>query len=485
MSSATAREARPASAAQPDLPRVVGWALGSGTVLQGFNSSIIAVALVAIGSHFGDRDALPWLVSGMYVACAVASPSAGRFVDLFGPRRMYLVGLGIVLVAAVTGPFVPSVPWLVADRVVMGIGASVHFPAAMAIIRRLASDRDASGRTAIGTIALCGQTMAAIGPSIGGVVVLAFGWQGIFWVNLPLIAVSATLLLRVVPTSVDRRADRAEPRRGRVRRLLTAIDVPGLVLFVAALVLLMVGLLELDVIVAGDLLPLLWIVGSAPVWVLFVLRERRTDSPFIDVRLLVRSPTVIRTCGRGIVTFVAFYAVFYGLPQWFESARGFDAATAGLLMIPVFGTGVVSTLVATRASRRLAPRILLVLGGGAFLLAGALLAWVVTDSAPVWLLVVVGALLGVPNGFNNIGNQTVLHAGTEAASMGVASGLYRTAQYVGAALSAAVITLVLRGSVPDGGIRELGLVIATIGLVLVVLNGIAAARTRRPRTVSV
>jgi MFS family permease len=471
---------------RPPLPRGLGWALGSGTILQGFNSSIIAVALVSIGAHFGQSDdgALVWLVSGMYIACAVASPSAGRFVDLFGPRRLYLIGLGIVLAAAVAGPFMPSLPWLVADRIVMGIGASVQFPAAMAIIRRLAAEREASGRTAIGTIALCGQTLAAIGPSVGGVLVVAFGWQSIFWVNLPLVLNAAVWVLIAVPTSVDRTpapdpaAGPAADRRP-ARGFLASLDLPGLLLFVIALVCLMWGLLGLDDLVAGDPLPLVWCLASVPVWALFVIRELRAALPFVDVRLLIAAPQVLSTCGRAVVTFLAFYGVFYGLPQWLEASRGLTAAQAGLLMIPVFGTGVVSTLLATRLSAAYAPRTLLVVGGAAFAVAGALLAMTVTTQAPIWLLIVVGALLGLPNGFNNLGNQSILQIASPASGVGIASGLYRTAQYVGAALSAAVVALLLDPGSADGGIRALGAVIGVVGLALMVLNLIAGLRERR------
>ena len=229
----------PAAEVRPELPGRLGWALGSGTILQGFNSSIIAVAMVSIGVFYGNESALPWLVSGMYIACAVASPTAGRLVDLFGARRLYLAGLGIVLAGSVLGPFAPGIGELIAVRVLMGIGASIHFPAAMAIIRRSAEDRDASNRRAIGTIALCGQTMAAVGPSIGGFLVVAGGWQAIFWANIPLVAASALMVFRTVDPD-----PRPVPRSART--VLKLLDVPGLLLFVLALVALMAGLLELD-----------------------------------------------------------------------------------------------------------------------------------------------------------------------------------------------------------------------------------------------
>jgi MFS family permease len=465
-------------AGRPPLPRSLGWALGTGTILQGFNSSIIAVALVSIGVHFGDSAALPWLVSGLYIACAVASPAAGRFVDLFGARRLYLAGLAIVLAASLAGPFVPSVEWLVVDRIVLGIGASVHFPAAMAIIRQQAHALERDGRSSIGTIALCGQSMAAIGPSIGGVIVLFVGWQGIFWVNVPLVIGSAAWVLAAVPR------DRIRTRSGPVTGFLALLDPVGLTLFVAALVCTMGGLLALDGLLTGDAHGLVLLAASVPLWALFVLREKRAATPFLDIGLLIRHPELAATCGRAILTFLAFYCVFYGMPQWFEIGRGLTPAGAGLLMFPVFGVGVLSTIVATAVGRTLPPRSLLLIGGLGFLVAGVLVAVLLTPESPYWVMIVIGALLGIPNGFNNIGNQLILLQSVPSDSAGVASGLYRTAQYVGAALSSVVVAFVLAGGGLDGGgldggIAPLGQTIGVLGLILALLSVVALVRGRR------
>lgn len=457
----------PAAEVRPELPAGLGWALGSGTILQGFNSSVIAVAMLSIGVFFGNESALPWLVSGMYIACAVASPTAGRLVDLFGARRLYLAGLAIVLAGSLLGPFAPGIGELIAVRVLMGIGASIHFPAAMAIIRRSAEKSSASSRRPIGTIALCGQTMAAAGPSIGGFLVVAGGWQAIFWANIPLVALSALLVLRTVDPD-------PRPEEGRsARSVLKLLDVPGLLLFVLALVALMAGLLELSgsAWTAAALLA-----AAAALGALFAWRELNTARPFVDVRLLLRERAVLRTCGRAVLTFTAFYCVFYGLPLWFEGSRGLSPAESGALMIPVFGVGVLSTIAATAAGRKLRPRWLLFIGGTAFLLAGTVLALTWTAGTPLWLLAAVGALLGIPNGFNNVGNQSLLQASAPAGEIGVASGLYRTAQYMGAALSVVVVDAVLSAAAPGGGAPLLGVCIAAAGLVLTAVNAVGAVR---------
>lgn len=453
----------------PPLPGATAWALGSGTVLQGLNSAVIAVALVPIAEHYGSSAAIPWLVSSLYIASAVGSPTAGRLADLFGPRRVYLVGLLVIVIASLLGPFAPSVGWLVADRVLLGLGTSVQFPAAMAIIRREA-DRRASGASgAIGVVALCGQTSAALSPTVGGLVVVAAGWQGIFWINLPLVANCAFWVLRWVPADPPRPAHRPG-----------GLDLPGVALFTLALGLAMLALLSAQDGVSGPTIAA--VAACCVLFWCFVRHERRTDTAFLDLRLLADQPAILRTCGRGTVTFVAFYTVFYGVPQWLEVGRGLSPAQAGLLMFPVFGVGVLSTALAARSAARIGPRRLLVIGNAGFVLAGAVLATVAGPTSPLIVLAVANALLGVPTGFNNLGNQLTLHDACPARAAGSANGLYRTAQYIGAALSTVLVAHVVPAQAAAGAdrtgsaIRDVGLCLVVIGLVL-----LAAGLPRRAR----
>ncbi len=446
----------------------MSWALGSGTILMGLNSAIIAVALIPIASFYNDHGGIPWLVSSLYIAAAIGSPLGGRFADLFGPRRIYLLGLVIIIAASVAGPFLPSVTWLIIDRVVLGLGTSLQFPAAMAIIRQQAAAREVSAVRALGIVAVCGQTTAALGPTIGGLVTLVWGWQGIFWVNVPFVLNSLIWVLITVPRDPRGR------RSGGVRRVLAKIDPLGILLLIAALVLLMLGLLSLETHPNW-----LYLVAVAPVIAALVLWERRTASPFIDVRLFAQYPQVAMTCLRGVATFVSFYCIFYGFPQWLEEFRGMNPGEAGLLVFPTFGVGVVSTILATRLGHRFTPRVLLIVGNSAMVLAGGLIVLTIHTDAPIWLLIIAGAMMGIPNGFNNLGNQMILHSNAPEAVAGVASGLYRTSQYIGATLAAVICAFALKADSLNGGITTLGACIGGMGAALLILNLLQFRSTSR------
>ncbi|MFI7587218.1 MFS transporter [Spongisporangium articulatum] len=159
-----------------------------GALLNPVNSSMIAVALVPIGLAFGAPPAqTAWLVSGLYLATAVGQPVVGRLVDSFGPRRLYLLGTALTGVAGVLGAFAPNLPTLVIARVVLGFGTCAGFPAAMTMIRR-EGDRtgDESPAGVLTVLSVSTQTVAVVGPTLGGLLIDVGGWRTLFAVNVPL-----------------------------------------------------------------------------------------------------------------------------------------------------------------------------------------------------------------------------------------------------------------------------------------------------------
>ncbi|MFB4301466.1 MFS transporter [Actinomadura sp. NTSP31] len=107
-----------------------------GSVLNPVNSSIISVALVPIGAAFGAPPSrTAWLISALYLATAIGQPVAGRLIDLFGPRRLFLAGTALTGLAGVVGMLAPDLRTLIAARVLLGFGTCAGYPAAMSLIR--------------------------------------------------------------------------------------------------------------------------------------------------------------------------------------------------------------------------------------------------------------------------------------------------------------------------------------------------------------
>src|SRR5699024_7662773 len=170
------------------VPLRLSLGLGTGSMLQPLNASMIAVAIVAIGAHFGGLSGTAWVISGLYIATAVVSPAAGRIGVLFGPRRTYLVGLAIIAGASVLGALAPTIGVLVAARVLPGVGTAIRYPTAMPVIRR---GIEREGGTAP-------RAAASVPPAAGRIGVL-FGPRRTYLVGLAIIA-GASVLGALAPT---------------------------------------------------------------------------------------------------------------------------------------------------------------------------------------------------------------------------------------------------------------------------------------------
>ncbi|WP_288630373.1 MFS transporter [uncultured Corynebacterium sp.] len=460
---------QPLQPPRENIPSPITLALGTGIMLQALNSSMIAVAMVSIGSHFGAGAEVSWVLSAFYIATAIVSPMAGVLGVVFGARRVYLAGLVLVLIGSVLGALAPSLGVLVAGRLIIGVGVATQMPNAMTVVRVLARRNRWRTGSAISVFTVCGQAMSAVGPSLGGLLVGVAGWQSTLWINVMLVAVSGAWVIVKVP----RIAGEGRPEMGLGRRL----DIVGALLFGMTVTMLMLFLISLTDEISWWTLPLLVLFGG--VWVWWELQ--RASLLFIDLRAVAANRQLANTLGRTMVTYAAFYCLYYGLPQWFEQGAGMSVSQAGAMMFPMAVVSVGSTFVAARVIAVRGPRVVLGIGGIFLLLTGLALALVEDSSTPVWMMVIVALIAGVPNGFNNIGNQGLINTVTSVEKVGTATGIYKTSQYVAANLSAVIVALCMSVGAGDGsagatdaGLHFTGWAIAALGAVMTL--GIVFAR---------
>ena len=438
-----------------------------GSVLNPINSSMIAVALVPIGIAFGAPPSeTVWLVSALYLATAVGQPVIGRLVDMHGPRRLYLIGTALVGIAGVMGALAPSLGVLIAARVLLGFGTSAAYPAAMQLTRseaeRTGEDSPAGVLTAL---AVSAQTVSVIGPTLGGFLIGVGGWRAIFTVNVPLSVACLVLgALRLPRMSKDK--DTAGTRRD--------VDPPGMLLFAVMLVSLMMFLTAPKL--SEWYLPLL----SAAAAVAFARRELRVPEPFVDLRVLGGNLPLVTTYIRQFLGYTTSYAFLYGFTQWLEEGRGLHASAAGLVLLPL---SVTALGVSTLTGRREAVRAKLLVGG-VVQIAGCAALFLVGSGSPVWLLLVVGAVLGVPQGLLGLAGQNALYRQAEPARIASAAGLLRTFMYLGALAASAATAAFFPHRADTPGLHGLALFMG-IGsaLLLAITLPDRSLRTLIPKTV--
>lgn len=437
------------------VPLRLSLSLGTGSMLPPLNSSMVGVALVAVAAHFGSASSVAWVLSAFYIASAVSSTVSGALAEIFGPKRVYLAGVGVIALGAVVGGLAPNLAVLLLARVLLAIGTGAQYPSAMTIVRRYADDHDARAGSAIVVLSVCSLSIVALGPTIGGVLVGFWGWQSIFWANLPVTAIAAVLVARIV------QQDEPIARLG-FAQWFRRLDVPGVCAFTLTVTSAMLFLLSLTT------RPCWWWLGSAVVFgVAFVVVERRAAHPFVDLRSLAGNRTLRTTMLRSLCTYMAFYLVFLEIPQWLQTARKLTPEHGGLMQLPMAVVGVLATFAAGRVYLRAGAAPTLLAGTFSLLVGGGALAVAIRQDSSLLLLVVVLLLLGVPNGFNNIANQNLVESSAGPHELGVALGFYRTVQSVGALVAAAIIFFAEHGAAaPDTALHRVGAVVGLIGLVL-------------------
>lgn len=415
-------------------------AISIGSVLNPINSSIIAIALVPIGRAFHQNaQSTSWLVSGLYLATAVGQPTMGKLADQVGARSVYLAGLLLVAFGGAAGVLASNLEWLVLARVVIGLGTSAAYPAAMDIIRRQSErlDRPAPG-SVLGVLAMTAQVSMAMGPLLGGLLMAIGGWRWTFAVNLPLTLMGAAAAIAWIPH--DR------PRAKSLAGAWAALDAVGAVLFAGALI----GLLLVFSELAHPSWPL-WLL-TAVLWGVFIIRETGRTAPFIDVRMLFANHGLSSTYLRSLISLFVIYSFIFGWTQWLEQSRGLPPSLAGLLMSPSFATATLVSLVASRRKSVWRPLVV----GAAILVSASLCLVLLNHSASLWALALLSCLFGVPTGLTLIGNQAAMYAQAPPDQTGTASGLLRTAQYCGAIVSSCVIGFAFAERASDEGLHILG-----------------------------
>jgi MFS family permease len=426
------------------------------STLNPINTSLIATALVPIAHALNvpvGRTAI--LVSALYLASSIAQPTAGKLAEPFGPRRVLVGGISLVLLGGIIGGVGQDIPTVAVARVLIGIGTSAGYPTAMMIIRRratLAGLSEPPGGV-LGALSIAGTVTIAVGPPIGGVLVNFLGWRSTFLVNIPVTVIALLLTKMWVPKD-------APLQRRPLSEIVSHIDVNGVVLFAGTMSAGLVFLLSLP--------KPHWIALAVAValCVALIVWELRTAMPFIDMRMLITNPALTRTYLRGAFTLLSCYTVVYGLTQWLEAARGLSPQKAGLVLLPM---GIVAAIVSQPIAARNLVRGPLVVGAASLVLASAVIPLFTTETTLV-ALVCVTLLFGITLGTTAVANQAALYVQAPAEHIGTAAGLFRTFGYVGSIASSAITGIIFSHSVTDSGLHRVGRILFGVSVVVLALT---------------
>lgn len=438
--------------------------VGLGILLNPLNSSMVSVAIPELQHAFHlNFTAVSWIIISFYISSAVAQPVMGKASDLFGRRKIFLLGLTTALLASCVAPLSPSFGWLVAFRIVQSIGTSMMVSVGMAIVRIHVAEKQA---TALSVLSIFLSGAAAFGPFIGGVLIHGWDWRAIFIVNLPFVAASFLLAWLTIPKDEP---VTTQASRMTLRQWMTRMDVTGILLFTTGLVALLIGILAAKS--SENVTPshvIVFLIGAV-LLVVFVRHELKTATPFIPLRTFARYPAMTRVNVEFMLVNVLYYSLFFGLPSYLQTVRHVDEFDTGILMLSLGLCSLAASPFAGRWIEKSGPRPALFTS--AILMAfGSVWIVLLHPSSPVFSVCLALAAFGVSNGLNNVAMQAALFNSSPKEIIGVASGLFNTSRYLGTILSSLLIGIVMGGKFNFAGFRVLGIILTVIALILVGLS---------------
>ncbi|MGV9654147.1 MFS transporter [Streptomyces sp. NPDC003554] len=425
------------------------------------DATIVNVALPSIRDALGGGiTGLEWVVDAYTLMFAALLLSAGSLSDRIGARRAFAGGLSLFILASVVCGLAPTLPVLIAARVVQGVGAAVTMPTSMALVRQAFPDPARRAR-AVGVWAMGGAVAAAAGPVLGGVLSLV-SWRMIFWINLPVGILTLLLLLRTQPSPT-----RPAP-----------FDWIGQITAILAMGGLTFGAIEAGGagFTAPQVVASLGIAVAA--FVAFVTAQAKVTHPMVPLSLF-RSPTVVVATGIGFAFMVGFYGLPFLFSLYFQQQHGLSALGAGIAFLPMMLLSALLTPFSARIAERTGPRVP-VIAGLVLIAAGSIALALVPASVPEWASALMLIPVGMAGPLVMPPTTALLLEHVPAEQTGTASGVFNTSRQIGGALAVAVFGALISGTAGfQHGLRVSLALAAVIALLAALATGRLGAARRQ------
>ena len=397
-------------------------AVGTGVFLATLDGSIVNVALPTLAREFASPfSAVEWVVLAYLLTVATLLLSMGRLGDMLGKKPVYQAGFAAFTFGSVLCSLAQTIDLLVAFRVVQAIGAAMVLALGTAILTEAFPPSERGKALGVsGTVVSIG---IVVGPALGGLILDKFSWHWIFLVNLPVGLIGLYLVGRLVPSTPPVRVEK--------------FDFPGAGAMFVSLLALLLALTE------GPRLGFLdpRILALFAVWAvsltLFLIVERRSPFPMIDLRLFRESLFSINLA-TGSLAFISLSGLLLLTPFYLESVLGYPPRQVGLLMAAVpAGLGVTAPI-AGSLSDRLGTRPMTVAGLAVLVLGFlALTGLAGSTNSPGFLLRF--APIGIGMGLFQSPNNSAIMGAAPRERLGVASGLLAMTRLVGQITGIAVL----------------------------------------------
>ncbi|ETI68405.1 MFS transporter [Neobacillus vireti] len=428
-------------------PRLLIVAIALGVILNPLNTTMITVALPAIQNEFlltsGD---ISWLIASYFIVSAVFLPLIGKLSDFYGRRKIFLCGLILVSISSLLAPLSPNMLFLVGMRTIQAIGTSALYPAGIGMVRAYISKNQ---NRVIATLAVFATTSAAFGPTISGLLIQYGGWPIIFYVNFPVIIMSAILALKYIPKDIKNDEKTYK------------WDIIGIILFGSLMSCWMVFLQSLE---RGFNI---WtFILSIMITLIFYYYEKKRTEPFINVGFLTKNLNVSFIYVQYILATIVFFSMLLFMPTYLQNVLMLDSKTAGIMMLSISVFAMMMTPIATRWIESIGFRTPLIFGAIVGIAGVGLLLTFNNTSSLVWLFMIL-AIIGISNGVLSIGSQNLLYSIVMKEQSGIASGLLMTSRFIGNILASSLYGVMFASGINDVNKNSMTSVLLIVSVIMI------------------
>ena len=399
--------------------------------------SAVNVAIPTMEKDFSTNvNTIQWVVNAYALTFGVMIVTGGRLADMFGRRRAFFLGTAIFASMSALGGAAQTEAWLIATRVVMGVGGALMWPAILGMTFELlpAEKAGLAGGIILGAAGLGN----AIGPLIGGVLTDALSWRWIFFLNVPISAFAVLVTYRLVKVK--------EPEVEQQR-----IDYPGIATISVGLVSLLVALDQVDEWGWGDPRIVAMLALAAVLIAAFIPIERRAGMNALVPRAVMRNESFRASCVAITLMSATFFAALLYLPQFMQKHLGYSPLEAGVGVLPFLATFALVSFVAGPLYNRVGAKPLAVVGAACITIAPFLFSQV-TEGSAYSALVPGMFVLGIGIGSFYPTATTAGVTSVDESQSSLAGGILYMCQIAGGAIGLGLTTTVFsaQGSFVDG-----------------------------------
>jgi EmrB/QacA subfamily drug resistance transporter len=388
-------------------------------------------------------DDILWVINAYALVLAVLLITAGRLGDLLGQRKMFFIGVSVFTLASAACGLAPGAGWLIGFRAVQGLGAALLMPQTLAMLTMVFPPERRGA--AFGVWGAVAGVATIAGPTLGGLLVTAFDWRYIFFINIPVGIVVLVLTVILIP----------DLRAGRRHKF----DVSGVILASAALLLICYGLVDGQKYNWGTVtsfisIPLILGAGVVLLGVFFVVQARKQDNePLLPFELFRDRNYALMNFVAGAIS-IGMLGIFLPFSIYLQSVLGFSALKAGLTLAPASVIAMFVAPVAGRMSDRIGGKYILLVGLTLFSLGTAWLALIAQPTSAWYDFLAPQIAMGFGIGCTFAPMTTVAMRGINPRMAGAASGVFNTTRQVGSVIGTAGVGALLQNRLAASLISE-------------------------------